>query len=620
MKNLARGWLVVAMLIISHLSYGQDNWIQILDLSNTRLSARTLQYKSQVSNDEATRQFYYAKFKPIHESQKNGELRFRLPGIKDLLVAEAMNIETEDLKNYTWYGELTNAAGSVSFVSTDGVLRGSISYDDKNFEIHSLGDDLYGIVELQAATDQAGCISNTLSENIAPSPPSSSKNSRVLACTQDNVRILIMTTQRARARDPNFAQTAANAVNQFNSAISASGVTGRARLSLVGVENINFNENPANATNDIARFRTIALPRRNALNADLAILFTDGNYDNGGLLGQVANIGPSDPDAYGIVEIDRYADHYTFAHEVGHLFGAQHQQCAQFNRAGCSPLVDWDHGYGYSYRRSGIFQQREYKKTIMYQIGDGRSPQLRFSNPGIQHEGTPTGTAASNDVARQLDASANAIANLRGGGTLSASINGPTNVPVYTQRSWEVFIRCGNAPYNVTWEFSTDGFNYSNGGTGEVFTYRPLGGTYLYLRCRVRSNDGQNRTSFLTVYVSGGSGQFREGDVQEEKINWISGITQEELIRQNSTVLLDAFPNPANGEQVALPFFLPEAEVVDMKLISVTGQEVYVSHQENYSSGPHQIFVDSNSLPSGVYLYRLSTKSGIYSKRLTIEN
>jgi hypothetical protein len=140
------------------------------------------------------------------------------------------------------------------------------------------------------------------------------------------------------------------------------------------------------------------------------------------------------------------------------------------------------------------------------------------------------------------------------------------------------------------------------------------------LRCRVNSGDGQTRTSFLTVYISGEGNQFREGDVQEGASDWISDLTQEQLIKENSIVLMDAFPNPASGGQVALPFFLPETGAIEIKLISVTGQEMYISRQESYSPGTHQILVDSHTLPSGVYFYQLSTKDGVYSKRLAIEN
>jgi len=82
----------------------------------------------------------------------------------------------------------------------------------------------------------------------------------------------------------------------------------------------------------------------------------------------VAEIGPIYGDAYGIVPIDISFQEFLFTHEIGHIFGAQHQPST--NSEDCS----YRHTLQFNIGTPDIF----IKNTIM-KGGDRRIPY--FSSP-----------------------------------------------------------------------------------------------------------------------------------------------------------------------------------------------------------------------------------------------
>jgi hypothetical protein len=84
-------------------------------------------------------------------------------------------------------------------------------------------------------------------------------------------------------------------------------------------------------------------------------------------------------------------------------------------------------------------------------------------------------------------------------------------------------------------------------------------------------------------------------------------------LRQNA-------PNPASGE-VSIPFYLPYANHVTMKLYDVLGREVATIMDERREAGSNAVHFDTRTLRSGgVYLCRLiAHESGLStSMRMTV--
>ena len=85
-----------------------------------------------------------------------------------------------------------------------------------------------------------------------------------------------------------------------------------------------------------------------------------------------------------------------------------------------------------------------------------------------------------------------------------------------------------------------------------------------------------------------------------------------------NTVTLDVFPNPANGSQVTLSYFLPTASNVTLGIFNELGQElVSLAVGEKQAAGSHAYTLPSTLAP-GVYLVRMQEAERIAIRRLVI--
>ena len=606
-----------------------DEWITVIDPTTTRLNARTAANARKLTDNKRVKKLHYVTMKAIHKAQQNGKLRFRIPGLKETIVAQASDIQTEDLANYTWHGEFEEAEGTMSFVSIKGVLRGHIGYNDKVYEIHSLeGSEVYGIAEMDFSEDNSLCPAPEMKEGYldeAAVESSAPENGRVIACNTNVTRVLAFTTAAARTRDPNINQTIRLAFDQFNYARTQSFInSAQSQLVLTGIENFNLVEDPLDLDGDLDELRRGMGPRRDANDADLVVLFTAGDYNDGGgfIAGSAGALGPNPTWPLAIVEILFATADLTFTHEVGHLFGCEHQQCSLFNRnpgsffPSCSDEAGYDHGFWYT--KKPRFQPRFYFTTLMHQQRGGWTRQLRFSNPDVGHNGAAIG-GAQNDNAREISRTANAIATFNQTGDLYTGIGGPSSLPAYSQGTWEAVIGCAVPPYQIRWETSYDGFNYSVAETQEFLSQVVWTSNY-YIRLRVTDANGAQRMSFLTVYVTGGGSKTGEPDpVASAKNPWIelTDGQQDQLANQGGVLMLEAYPNPATSQTI-VPFILEREQSLVLELTNALGQTVRVLQQGTVEGGYYEIAVGRQELAAGIYFYRLTTHRQMISKKLVI--
>lgn len=77
------------------------------------------------------------------------------------------------------------------------------------------------------------------------------------------------------------------------------------------------------------------------------------------------------------------------------------------------------------------------------------------------------------------------------------------------------------------------------------------------------------------------------------------------------------FPNPFNPETV-ISFSLPKNSKIQLTVYNMLGKEVALLADEVFSAGQHQIKFKANSLPSGVYVYRLKAGEFIQSRKMIL--
>ena len=77
------------------------------------------------------------------------------------------------------------------------------------------------------------------------------------------------------------------------------------------------------------------------------------------------------------------------------------------------------------------------------------------------------------------------------------------------------------------------------------------------------------------------------------------------------------YPNPFNPTTV-ISYSVPEAAHVELVVFNLLGQRVQTLVSGTVQSGSHQVSLDATDLPSGIYLYRLSTPMGTQTRKMTL--
>jgi len=81
------------------------------------------------------------------------------------------------------------------------------------------------------------------------------------------------------------------------------------------------------------------------------------------------------------------------------------------------------------------------------------------------------------------------------------------------------------------------------------------------------------------------------------------------------------FPNPFNPE-TSIPFSLPEDAKINLEIFNILGEKIYNQSQE-FMAGYHTILWrgesnQGNRVPTGIYIYRLSTPSASHTRRMIL--
>jgi hypothetical protein len=85
----------------------------------------------------------------------------------------------------------------------------------------------------------------------------------------------------------------------------------------------------------------------------------------------------------------------------------------------------------------------------------------------------------------------------------------------------------------------------------------------------------------------------------------------------NGIVLTQSYPNPTNNDAV-IRFVLPAATNVQMDLVNVYGQTVATLANGQYSTGAHDVTVETSQLASGIYFYNLRTEGAVITKKMIV--
>jgi flagellar hook assembly protein FlgD len=110
---------------------------------------------------------------------------------------------------------------------------------------------------------------------------------------------------------------------------------------------------------------------------------------------------------------------------------------------------------------------------------------------------------------------------------------------------------------------------------------------------------------------------FKEGGIVSAENHGVVGsiITKDYSLSQN-------YPNPFNS-QTTISYYLPTLSDVKIEIYNILGQKIWESFIYDQAPGKHKIVWDGengsgNSLPSGLYFYKITTQKFSQSKKLLI--
>jgi len=97
------------------------------------------------------------------------------------------------------------------------------------------------------------------------------------------------------------------------------------------------------------------------------------------------------------------------------------------------------------------------------------------------------------------------------------------------------------------------------------------------------------------------------------QVNLATTITGVELVDETAGIpeefnLYQNYPNPFNPT-TTIRFELKQSGQTVLKIYDLLGKEVFRLVDEELSAGSYKVTFDANSLPSGIYFYRLESSS-----------
>lgn len=322
--------------------------------------ARSDKY-SQLKRSGIHKNIFPVKVGKLAKIQKNGVLKFNIPGSADAVTFIARKVDAQNDDDFYWYGTSADQRNTALFNSEKGRLSGSFNVGDRYFQLSSLAVGVGAIIE-EAQTNALACGSTgapLAQESIDPYlVPKQDENARAGVCTEP-IRVLILYTQQAATHTLDIVQLANGAVGQYNQAIDNVGrsIPQTNKIAIAGIQPITFTTNdPESTTNsaDAASWvnsNSTVQSMRNTYNADLVICFIFKSQSHAGWATQI----PANNAQFSAIVRVESTPVWTFAHEVGHLLGGRHHDDANGPQ--------YSHGYSFTGTDNVKYQDIMYNGT-----------------------------------------------------------------------------------------------------------------------------------------------------------------------------------------------------------------------------------------------------------------
>jgi peptidyl-Asp metalloendopeptidase len=431
-------------------------------------------------------------------------------------------------ENVVWYGHSITGS-TATLVYLNGDLSGTIIIGNKKYALSPLGKgkcSVYEVDDTKFPDDHSKD-----DKSLKPSKRDESTGSALEdAGGNCSVRILVAYTAAAQTGAAGigysdfklFAQQCIANTNQtyINSQVAH-------RVSLAATIKVSYTESGSFAT-DVNRLQATAdgymdnvHTYRNIYTADMCALI----IDNSSACGRAYDIGVTATGAFVTAHYDCCLGNYSFAHELGHLYGCRH------NPEEDGTLTPFAYGHGYNNIPAG------WRTVMAYNVAATPTTRLPyFSNPNITYGGLAMGDATRRDNARVLNERDITMAGFRSPSS-TLTINSTGNL-----LSGET----GDAVANTQIVLAA-GFKASS---GSIF----------------KASVGTCVTTFR--WAAANSGSAENAAIEADRIN--------------------VFPNPGNG-LININLNYPETREVKISVVNSVGLKVFDKNMGNITSSVESI-------------------------------
>lgn len=583
----------------------------------------------------------------IFSLQNNGSLAINIPGLGtgNALVSNVEN-DWGNSTDFVWEGmfydyyadEDNNNVqtlyfdGSVHFFKKDGEIFGRIDPlgSDDMYELASLGSGKNVLIKFtnQASNQEYGsCETSIPSSEITPLKTSGGCNT--------TVRVLILTTEKGRAAVSNISNTITTAMGLLNGAIyNSTNHAGGINFVLAGVENLSnsqFNERSypyIDAATTVLAANSYAQYYRNQYKADLVVCLTDGNFNRNMVGWSGTNFQLSEKNSYAIVDADAANVSFAFAHEIGHLFTARHQQ-STIDATDPDNAPGPAHGYGFV--RVKLFSHKSYVDIMCAQVS-GVTRQHYYSNPNVKIWGHDMGTANDNYVTKVMLDNVCTVSEFRSDdnalpyytGVMSSKyIYNPSETVVVTATNFNAF---GTITHN--WYISYDGGStYSSLGTtyspNHSISFTMPSGTDVIIKKVSTTSVGQTHTkqrvirNGVTIIPAGGTtSPINMNKKAPESIDENPALP--ELAMESSKMSMKLSPNPAKNE-VKILFSYSGNSIGKSSKVTVMDALGKIVFEEDIKLDGSPLTIGTSKFASGAYFVKVVCDNDAAQEKLIIE-
>ena len=554
----------------------------------------------------------------LKQSVQNEGFKFTLPSMDESFIETSKIHSTFSEGTFEWGGRIDNSTGYVLFRETPIGTSGFISLENgDNVHVFPITRDksvlLYENPELIAKGKKCGSEIDPTDEVLQQSIKCDAKPVCEMSNCSAVIRVLILMDKTAI--DKMLGTSASNPamVNALLSqtlilpfsvqvAFVNSGITNVQIVPIIETFDFKFGTDPDFMTGDLIKFESDVKVNilKKKHQADITMLLTGKSYtkDFGLATGNVDIIPPSSKTSYALVDVTRALNDLVFAHELGHLLGAQHEADDYFGK--CKELCN--HGF--------ILDNDS--RTIMTKYKKGNKPILNFSNPNIMVNGFPSGDPSTAFNAGIISGSACSVANYVPN---VANIN--PIVEIYNSKACEneYFNICVSItspqnmlslapPYTYEWTWS-DGGNFNNLGT---FT------TTSTTACISVQPPVYNDILVHVKVTTGSNHVFTE----THNIHYYSDCKDITIGNKTSDLLINAYPNPVSSGFTTVNIRSVSDDNIDLTLSNLQG--VVSSISGRITNGVFVYDIDTSTFPSGIYWLQAKTDQFKADYKIIIAN